>query len=60
MFHYKNGDESYGWFNGTYKVVTKADAASGIPFEGEKVFMDGTGNFANSLAILALRVKLFF
>ena len=47
VFHYKNGDESYGWFNGTYKVVTKADGAWEIPFEGEKVFMGGTGKFAN-------------
>jgi hypothetical protein len=46
VFHYKNGDESWGYFIGTSKVVTKGDSWE-VPFEGEKVFTGGTGKFAN-------------
>jgi hypothetical protein len=47
VFHYKNGDESWGWYSGSYKVVDKGDGKWEIPFSGEKYFLGGTGKFAN-------------
>jgi hypothetical protein len=47
VFHYKNGDESWGWYSGSYKFVTKSDGSWEIPFPGEKYFLGGTGKFAN-------------
>ena len=47
VFHFKNGDECWGWYSGSYKVITKSDGSWEVPFAGEKYFTGGTGKFAN-------------
>lgn len=58
VFHYKNGDESWGWFSGTSKIITKADGAWEVPFEGEKMLTGGTGKFANAKGTIKYKGKV--
>jgi hypothetical protein len=56
VFHYKNGDESWGYFVGTHKLIVKGDSWE-VPYEGEKVITGGTGKFANIKGILKYKGK---
>lgn len=47
IFHHRNGDEAYGYYIGTYKMITKPDGSWESPFEGQKIIVGGTGKFAN-------------
>ena len=57
VFHHRNGDEAYGYFLGTYKVVTKADGSWEVPFEGQKIIVGGTGRLANIKGTLNYKGK---
>jgi hypothetical protein len=34
VFRYKNGDESWGWYSGTYKITMKSDGSWEVAFSG--------------------------